>query len=103
MTWIEYFENAAQKSQQDSFLWVRYLNKGIQREQLYLSESEIDFLVHSHRLTLFQRVFLKLAVQEGTTPWEITVSLSEKMQRFPHLTYIIEKVKNDETIIKTRE
>ena len=63
MTWIEYLLNAAQKSKWNLELWVRYLNKVIQRDKILLSKTDIDYLMSSEELTSFQRVFLELALE----------------------------------------
>ena len=47
MTWIEYLLNAAQKSKWNLELWVRYLNKVIQRDKILLSKTDIDYLMSS--------------------------------------------------------
>ncbi|EKF50970.1 hypothetical protein [Lactococcus garvieae] len=93
MNWIEYFEAAAKKSRGNAKLWLRYLNKAIQRDQIYLSQEDIDYLVYSEELTYFQRIFLSLAVEEGTRAWEMTVSLSEPSQ-FTHLKSVLQELKN---------
>ena len=46
MTWIEYLLQAAQKSKWNLELWVRYLNKVIQRDKILLSKKEIDYLTN---------------------------------------------------------
>ncbi|MBL3715369.1 hypothetical protein AALM99_00430 [Lactococcus muris] len=93
MSWKEYFEAAAKKSRGDAQLWLRYLNKAIQRNQIFLSPEEIDYLVHSEALSHFQRIFLSLAVEEGTKAWEMTVSLSEPSQ-FSHLKSVLKELRN---------
>lgn len=93
MNWKEYFEAAAKKSRGSTSLWLRYLNKAIQREQLFLSKSDIDYLVHSEKLTHLQRIILALAVREGTKVWEMTVSLSEPAQ-FSRLKAVVQDLKN---------
>ncbi|WP_252899797.1 hypothetical protein [Lactococcus fujiensis] len=47
-------------------------------------------LLQSEDLTSFQKIFLELAVQEGTTPWEMTVEMSEPAQ-FNHLNAILQE------------
>ncbi|MDR1606136.1 MAG: hypothetical protein LBS41_03380 [Streptococcaceae bacterium] len=77
MSWVDYYINAAKVSQWHSYQWVRYLNKAIQRDAILLSDEDVRLLLSSKDLTRFQKVFLELAVEEGTSPWELTVSLSE--------------------------
>lgn len=88
MTWTEYLVMAARKSRWDFGLWVRYLNKVIHREEIFLSAEDIDFLLHSPALTSYQRIFLELACQKDTAPWEMTVSLSEPA-RCSHLQAVL--------------
>ena len=95
MSWIKYYEKAAVKAEYDTFLWIRYLNKSIQRDQIWLTKEDINSLLNSNKLLSYQRVFLKLAVEPGTTAWEITVSLSEPAKRFPHLERVKQKLAND--------
>ncbi|WP_285012583.1 hypothetical protein [Lactococcus formosensis] len=93
MNWKEYFEAAAQKSRGNARLWLRYLNKAIQREQTFLTQDDIDYLRQSEHLTYFQRFFLTLAVEEGSKAWEMTVSLSEPAQ-FSRLKAVAQELKN---------
>lgn len=93
MNWKEYFEAAAQKSRGNARLWLRYLNKAIQREQTFLTQDDIDYLRQSEHLSYFQRFFLTLAVEEGSKAWEMTVSLSEPAQ-FSLLKAVAQELKN---------
>ena len=93
MNWKEYFEAAAQKSRGNARLWLRYLNKAIQREQTFLTQDDIDYLRQSEHLSYFQRFFLTLAVGEGSKAWEMTVSLSEPAQ-FSRLKAVAQELKN---------
>lgn len=91
MTWIEYLEDAAQRSKDDLGLWVRYLNKVIQRHHHRLSKEELAHLLQSEALCCYQRVFLRLAVQENTLPWQMTVELSEPV-KFTRLASVLQKI-----------
>lgn len=42
----------------------------------------------SEELTSFQRVFLELALEKETTPWEMTVGMSEPTQSI-HLQSVL--------------
>ena len=90
MTWIEYLLNAAQKSKWNLELWVRYLNKVIQRDKILLSKTDIDYLMSSEELTSFQRVFLELALEKETTPWEMT-----EPTRSIHLQAVLQELKKE--------
>ncbi len=94
MTWIEYLLNAAQKSKWNLELWVRYLNKVIQRDKILLSKKEIDYLTNCEELTSFQRVFLELALEKETTPWEMTVGMSEPTRSI-HLQAVLQELKKE--------
>ena len=94
MTWIEYLLNAAQKSKWNLELWVRYLNKVIQRDKILLSKTDIDYLMSSEELTSFQRVFLELALEKETTHWEMTVGMSEPTQSI-HLQSVLKELKKE--------
>lgn len=91
MSWVDYYVAAAQKSKWNFELWLRYLNKAINRDEISLSKDEIDTLLKSEALTSFQKVFLELAVQEGTTPWQMTVEMSEPAQ-FTHLNAVLQEL-----------
>ena len=95
MTWTEYLLEAAKKSKWDSGLWLRYLNKVIQRDQILLSQSDIDYLTHSDELTSFQRVFLELATQKDTRAWEVTVALSEPATSFVRLQAVLKELSQE--------
>jgi hypothetical protein len=91
MTWIEYYLKAAEKSKWNLELWVRYLNKTIHRDEILLSREEIEILIHSEKLTSVQRIFLELAVQPDTLPWQMTVEMSEPT-RFRHLNAVLKSL-----------
>ncbi|CAM3181212.1 hypothetical protein GHI93_09935 [Lactococcus hircilactis] len=91
MSWTDYFIHAAKKSQWDIELWMRYLNKAIQRDQNSLSSRDLEILLKSDVLTSFQKVFLELACEKGTTPWQMTVEMSEP-SHFNHLNAIINEL-----------
>lgn len=42
MSWTEYYIQAAKKSKWNFELWLRYLNKAIQRDGILLTSQEID-------------------------------------------------------------
>jgi hypothetical protein len=91
MTVLEFYEDAAAKSRGNLYLWARYLNKAIQKTEIYLNEKEIAELLKSQGLTHLQKVFLKLAMEEGTAPNSFVTSLSEPSER-PHLNTILNKI-----------
>ena len=72
MTWIEYLLQAAQKSKWNLELWVRM----------------------TEELTSFQRVFLELALEKETTPWEMTVGMSEPTRSI-HLQAVLQELKKE--------
>jgi hypothetical protein len=77
MSLVQYYTQAAKKSQWNYKLWLRYLNKSIHREKIELSDSDVETLIRSGNLEVWQAAFLKLAVQPGSLPWKLTVKYSE--------------------------
>ncbi len=77
MSWVEYYEIAAIEAQWNFKLWLRYLNKSIQRDKINLSDKDIETILNSDKLQDWQRYFLKQAVKVNTLPWKMTVEYSE--------------------------
>ena len=61
---------------------------------ILLSKTDIDYLMSSEELTSFQRVFLELALEKETTPWEMTVGMSEPTQSI-HLQSVLKELKKE--------
>ncbi|AYG00121.1 hypothetical protein [Lactococcus allomyrinae] len=99
MTWIEYYIEAAKKSRDDSELWIRYLNKAIQRDKIDLSKNEIDYLTHCEELSAFQKMVLKEACKPGTLSWEKTVVISEPAM-FRQLQEVIQELDEEVVLVK---
>lgn len=91
MTGLEFYEAAAAKSRGNLYLWARYLNKSIQKNERALTKEEEAGLLKSEKLTHLQRVFLKLALEEGTAPNALVTSLSEPSE-CPHLQAVLNKI-----------
>lgn len=78
----EFFKVAAKKSRYDYSLWVRYLNKVIQRDKFLISNIDVEIACKIVDFTSFQKSFLKAAMIKGSEPWNLVVSLSEKETEF---------------------
>lgn len=84
--------DASIRSKYDFKLWVRYLNKVIQRDKIYLTIDDYQYFNESNIPTTFQKIFLKLAMERGTKPWEIVVSMSEKQNDFPISSNVLKRM-----------
>ena len=74
MTWIEYLLNAAQKSKWNLELWVRYLNKVIQRDKILLSKTDIDYLIN---LGIDLPLITNLIIQLNLKGYHIDTSIND--------------------------
>ena len=64
--WINYMIMAAQHSRGNAAHWFRYLRKDIDKYGTLFTEKEIDALFTSEHLTLFQRVSIRTAFDDGS-------------------------------------
>ena len=77
MTWYEFMINAAKESRYSARHWFRYLRKVIFEDYTYLTDEDIEKLLTSNELTMFQKVTLKCAVQIGSPTHAYVVSINE--------------------------
>ena len=77
MTDYEYMIFAAKRSRFNGRHWFRYLRKVIFKDYTYLSNMNVQRLLSSDELTLFQKVTLKCAVQIGSPTHVHVVSLGK--------------------------
>lgn len=80
MKLADYYIQAAEKSRWDYKLWIRYLNKNIQRENINLTDKDVKEIIESPSLEKWQKSILKLAMKKGSIIWEIVVEYSEPAQ-----------------------
>lgn len=81
---FNYMICAAERSRFSSSHWFRYLRKVIFEDYTYLTDDDIQRLWESDKLTMFQKVTLKQAVQFGSPTHDFVVSLGKPVQ----LTYV---------------
>ena len=91
---VLYYENAALDSKYNKDHWFRYLRKFIISEGCKLSDSEIQELLSSSKLTMYQKVTLKRAVIPGT-PTNLKVIALNQKTKTPRVEYIRRKLQHD--------
>ena len=75
-----YMVLAAERSRFSSSHWFRYLRKVIFEDYTYLTDDDVQRLLNSDKLTQFQKISLKCAVQPGSPTHEFVVSLGKQAQ-----------------------
>ena len=90
--YMNYYFNAAKKSRNNSEQWFRYLRKFITSEGCKLSDNEINYMLLSDHLTMYQKITLKRALINGTETNKKVISLNEKTKT-PMLDHIKRKNK----------
>lgn len=81
---FNYMLCAAERSRFSSSHWFRYLRKVIFEDYTYLTDDDVQRLWESDKLTQFQKISLKCAVQFGSPTHKFVVSLGKPAQ----LTYV---------------
>lgn len=74
---FNYMVLAAERSRFSSSHWFRYLRKVIFEDYTYLTDDDVQKLLNSDKLTQFQKISLKCAVQFGSPTHEFVVSLGK--------------------------
>lgn len=77
---FNYMVLAAERSRFSSSHWFRYLRKVIFENYTYLTDDDVQKLLNSDKLTQFQKISLKCAVQFGSPTHEFVVSLGKPAQ-----------------------
>lgn len=77
---FNYMLCAAERSRFSSSHWFRYLRKVIFEDYTYLTDDDVQRLLNSDKLTQFQKISLKCAVQFGSPTHEFVVSLGKQAQ-----------------------
>lgn len=77
---FNYMVLAAERSRFSSSHWFRYLRKVIFEDYTYLTDDDVQRLLNSDKLTQFQKISLKCAVQFGSPTHEFVVSLGKQAQ-----------------------
>jgi len=87
--WVNYMIMAAQHSRGNAAHWFRYLRKDIDKYGALFTEKEIDELFCNENLTLFQRVSLKMAFEEGSPTRQHIIGLNK-----PAKTNILSEIRD---------
>jgi len=74
--WVNYMIMAAQHSKGSAAHWFRYLRKDIDKYGALFTKKEIDALFDNENLTLFQRVSLRTAFEEGSPTRQHIIGLN---------------------------
>ena len=77
---FNYMVLAAERSRFSSSHWFRYLRKVNFEDYTYLTDDDVQRLLNSDKLTQFQKISLKCAVQFGSPTHEFVVSLGKQAQ-----------------------
>ncbi|WP_229771266.1 hypothetical protein [Anaerococcus porci] len=75
--------------------WYRYLRKFIKRDKILIDKSTEEKLLESSELTNFQKVSLKLALDETTKVHEYIINLNEKTKK-KNFNKLMEKIRENE-------
>jgi hypothetical protein len=77
--WVDYITNvAAPHSRGCAEHWFRYLRKNIDDCGMYFTMDDVETLCNDERLTMFQRVSLKMAFVDGSPTREHIQGLNKK-------------------------
>jgi len=79
MSWSDYLLVAAQHSKNNAQHWFRYLRKDIDKCNVAFTKEDVERLYNNTTLTLFQRVSLKAAFEEGSLTREYIINLNRKV------------------------
>ena len=93
MDWYDYMIKASEQSRINASHWFRYLRKVIFEDHSYLTDEDVEKLLTSKKLTDFQKVSLKYAIQEHTPTHEYVVSLN-KPAKLANVQKLMEKYKH---------
>lgn len=77
MSFVNFFINGAIDSKGNAQHWFRYLRKMIKDDKVILSQEEINELLKSDSLSLFQKVTLERAVSPGSPTFEFVSALNK--------------------------
>ncbi|MCW6652179.1 hypothetical protein NHG25_06800 [Aerococcaceae bacterium NML191292] len=77
MDWYTYMIEASEQSKFNAAHWFRYLRKVIFKDYSYLTDEDVQRLLHSKELTDFQKISLKYAVQPNTPTHDYVISLNK--------------------------
>ena len=74
--------NGAEHSRYNAWHWFRYLRKIIDSDgEILLSSYSIEKLLNSSRLTNFQKIVLKRAVEKGSPTYEFIKGLNQPCKK----------------------
>ena len=75
---IRFIEDAAEQSRYHTRHWFRYLRKVITEDGVQITPEEQKQIFESEKLTMFQKVSLKQAVQKGTPTNKYVIGLNQR-------------------------
>ena len=75
---MQFVENAAEESRYHAGHWFRYLRKIITDDNVRITPEEIENIIEGDKLTLFQKVSLKQAVQKNTPTNRYITGLNQR-------------------------
>lgn len=93
MEWYNYMIIGAERSRFNARHWFRYLRKVIFETHSYLTDEDVERLFTSDKLTNFQKITLKYAVQNHTPTHEYVTSLN-KPAKLTNFHELMEKYTN---------
>jgi len=94
MTYYEYMIGAAEQSRYNARHWFRYLRKVIFESTSYLTDEDVNALLNSEELTLFQKITLKSAIDTSSPTHDYVISLN-KPTELRYFNQLMEKMKNE--------
>lgn len=89
-TKIVYIISAAEHSKYNGKHWFRYLRKEFDKDTIVLTKDQMNQLLLSNELTLFQKISLKRAMEKDSLTHEYLYNLNRKTQT-PMLKKVMRK------------
>lgn len=80
--------------------WFRYLKKIIVNNEIILSKEEIQALLKSDKLTMFQKVTLSRAVAVGSPTYEYLKRLNQPATELKHYNRLKKRFSNLDIILR---
>ena len=94
MSCINFFEQGAIDSKYNASHWFRYLRKIIKNDKVIITPDEIQILLKSKNLTMFQKVTLERAAIIGSPTYIYIKSLNEPA-KLPMLTKLRSEISDE--------
>ena len=87
---IQYLIHAAEQSRYNAKHWLRYLRKQIKGETVLLTPAEVESIIESGELTMYQTISLKRAMTPGTPTYHYVSALNQRAET-PMIDQILRK------------